>query len=86
MVGVAFKRDVDDVRHSPAIRVMELLLDDGAQNIEITDPFVEHIWVKGRDFESKPMLPRPCSLLTSSSSRPITRSMITISSSATPSW
>jgi UDP-N-acetyl-D-glucosamine dehydrogenase len=55
MVGVAFKRDVDDVRHSPAIRVMELLIDDGAVNIDITDPFVEHIWVKGRDFVSKPM-------------------------------
>ncbi|SRR5579883_408730 len=54
MVGVAFKRDVDDTRHSPAIRIMELLIDDGATNIEFTDPFVEHLWVKGRDFASKP--------------------------------
>jgi UDP-N-acetyl-D-glucosamine dehydrogenase len=53
MVGVAFKRDVDDTRHSPAIRVMELLLDDGASHIDFTDPFVDKIKVKGRDFTAK---------------------------------
>ena len=54
MIGVAFKRDVDDTRHSPAIRVMELLMDDGAKNIDYTDPFVERLWVKGREFFAKP--------------------------------
>jgi UDP-N-acetyl-D-glucosamine dehydrogenase len=53
MIGVAFKRDVDDTRHSPAIRVMELLLDDGASHIDFTDPFVDKIKVKGRDFIAK---------------------------------
>ncbi len=53
MIGVAFKRDVDDTRHSPAIRVMELLLDDGASHIEFTDPFVDRIKVKGRDFTAR---------------------------------
>jgi UDP-N-acetyl-D-glucosamine dehydrogenase len=55
VVGVAFKRDVDDTRHSPAIRVMELLMDDGATNLSYTDPFVPKLWVKGKDLESKPM-------------------------------
>lgn len=30
VLGAAFKRDVDDIRHSPALKVMELLLSDGA--------------------------------------------------------
>jgi UDP-N-acetyl-D-glucosamine dehydrogenase len=55
MSGVAFKRDVDDIRHSPAIRIMELLMDDGVRNIDFVDPFVEKIKVKGRDFVRKPM-------------------------------
>ena len=54
MIGVAFKRDVDDTRHSPAIRIMELLIDDGAHNIDFTDPFVDRLAVKGRDMMAKP--------------------------------
>ena len=55
MLGVAFKRDVDDTRHSPAIRIMELLLDDGASHIEYSDPFVPNLRVKGRDFSAQPL-------------------------------
>ncbi|HEY3876453.1 MAG TPA: nucleotide sugar dehydrogenase [Candidatus Kapabacteria bacterium] len=54
MIGVAFKRDVDDTRHSPAIRLMELLLDDGEKNIEYTDPFVPKLRVRGHEFSAKP--------------------------------
>ena len=54
MIGVAFKRDVDDTRHSPAIRLMELLLEDGEKNIDYTDPFVPKLTVKGREFIAKP--------------------------------
>ncbi len=54
VIGVAFKRDVDDTRHSPAIRVMELLMDDGAKNIAYTDPFVPQLWVKGQTLTAKP--------------------------------
>ena len=32
ILGVAFKRDIDDARNSPAQRVIELLLDAGARN------------------------------------------------------
>jgi len=55
MSGVAFKRDVDDIRHSPAIRIMELLLEDGVNNIDFADPFVEKINVSGRAFIRKEM-------------------------------
>ncbi len=39
VLGVAYKRNVDDCRESPALKVMELLLKDGAR-IEYHDPHV----------------------------------------------
>jgi UDP-N-acetyl-D-glucosamine dehydrogenase len=39
VLGVAFKRDVDDARNSPAERVIELLLERGAK-VTYHDPFV----------------------------------------------
>lgn len=39
VLGVAYKKDIEDLRMSPALRVMELLEDKGA-NIEYHDPYV----------------------------------------------
>ncbi|MDX2128816.1 MAG: nucleotide sugar dehydrogenase [Chloroherpetonaceae bacterium] len=39
-LGVAFKKNVDDIRHSPAIKVIELLQKEGAKNIAYCDPHV----------------------------------------------
>jgi UDP-N-acetyl-D-glucosamine dehydrogenase len=39
VLGAAFKRDIDDARESPAIRVMEILMSEGAL-VEYHDPFV----------------------------------------------
>lgn len=39
VLGVAYKNDIDDVRESPALKVMELLRRNGA-SIEYHDPFV----------------------------------------------
>jgi len=39
ILGVAFKRDVDDARNSPAQRILELLLDRGAV-VQYNDPYV----------------------------------------------
>jgi UDP-N-acetyl-D-glucosamine dehydrogenase len=39
VVGVAYKRDVDDMRESPALDVIELLKRRGAA-VTYTDPFV----------------------------------------------
>ncbi len=52
ILGVAFKRDVDDTRHSPALKVMELLLLDGAENISYNDPHVPEVEVDSRRFKS----------------------------------
>jgi len=39
LLGVAYKRDVDDVRESPALKVMELLLKRGAE-VDYNDPHI----------------------------------------------
>jgi len=47
IAGVAYKRDIDDMRESPALDVMGLLSARGAK-ISYADPFVPH--VHGRDW------------------------------------
>jgi len=47
ILGVAFKRDIDDARNSPAERIIELLLRRGAQ-VSYNDPYVPRYRV-GRD-------------------------------------
>ena len=39
ILGAAYKKDVDDVRESPAIRIIELLKDQGA-NVVYHDPYI----------------------------------------------
>ncbi|MDP4219443.1 MAG: nucleotide sugar dehydrogenase [Bacteroidota bacterium] len=55
VLGVAFKRDVDDTRHSPALKVIELLLKDGLQHVSYNDPFVPKLSVGGKDLVSTPL-------------------------------
>jgi UDP-N-acetyl-D-glucosamine dehydrogenase len=42
ILGMAYKRDIDDVRESPAIDVMRLLEQRGAQ-VEYHDPYIPHV-------------------------------------------
>ena len=49
VLGVAFKRDIDDARNSPAERIIELLLNAGA-DITYNDPYVPRYWVGGNVF------------------------------------
>ncbi len=48
VVGVAYKADIDDVRESPAIKVIELLRAKGA-DVVYHDPFVPELSVSGVD-------------------------------------
>ena len=41
VLGVAFKKDVDDTRHSPAEKVMGLLADGGFEHVTFADPHVD---------------------------------------------
>ena len=42
ILGVAYKQDIDDVRESPAIHIIELLETDGAR-VQYHDPFVPRV-------------------------------------------
>src|SRR5690606_3998161 len=46
VLGVAFKRDVDDTRHSPAFKIIELLKHEGIENVAFSDPHVAQIDVE----------------------------------------
>lgn len=52
LLGMAFKKDVDDLRHSPALKVAELLLADGVQGISYYDPYISVVNVAGRELRS----------------------------------
>ena len=52
VLGVAFKRDIDDARNSPAERVIELLIRRGA-SVGYHDPHVPHFRVGGNVFHRR---------------------------------
>lgn len=54
ILGVAFKRDVDDARNSPAERVMEILIGRGA-SVTYHDPYVSRFRVGGDVFKREPV-------------------------------
>jgi UDP-N-acetyl-D-glucosamine dehydrogenase len=54
ILGVSYKRDVADVRESPALDIMHLLAEKGAQ-LSYTDPLVPKLQEPGLDFESEPL-------------------------------
>ena len=54
VLGVAYKKDIEDWRESPAIKVMELLLKDGAK-IDYHDPYVAKFVEHGQQWHSIPL-------------------------------
>jgi len=56
ILGIAYKRDIDDVRESPALDIMMLLERLGAR-VTYSDPFVESVNLNATVFESQDMLP-----------------------------
>jgi UDP-N-acetyl-D-glucosamine dehydrogenase len=54
ILGAAFKGNVEDTRHSPAIKVMELVLDKMAR-VDYHDPWVPAIEIGKRRFKSVPL-------------------------------
>jgi UDP-N-acetyl-D-glucosamine dehydrogenase len=53
ILGVAFKKNVDDTRNSPAIKVMELLFNRGGKYLMYNDPYVPTLRVSGKLYQSK---------------------------------
>jgi UDP-N-acetyl-D-glucosamine dehydrogenase len=54
VLGAAYKQDIDDVRESPALKVMDLLVRHGAR-LKYNDPYVPGFTYKGRSYESAPL-------------------------------
>jgi UDP-N-acetyl-D-glucosamine dehydrogenase len=53
-LGAAFKAGVSDTRNSPALRVMEILAEQGAV-VSYHDPYVDRITLSGESLESVPL-------------------------------
>jgi len=56
ILGTAYKRDIDDVRESPALDIVMLLQRRGAR-VTFSDPFVSKIHINGDVLEAQEMLP-----------------------------
>jgi len=54
MLGVSYKNDIDDLRESPALKVLELLEKKGAQ-VKIHDPYIEEFSHNGGIFKTSPL-------------------------------
>jgi UDP-N-acetyl-D-glucosamine dehydrogenase len=52
IIGVAYKKDISDTRESPALKIIEILLERGS-NISYHDPYVPEIEVSGKNFTSQ---------------------------------
>jgi UDP-N-acetyl-D-glucosamine dehydrogenase len=55
ILGVAYKKDIDDYRESPALKVIELLEEKGAQ-VKYFDPHIEKYRYKGITKKGEPNL------------------------------
>ncbi|MBN1963483.1 MAG: nucleotide sugar dehydrogenase [Anaerolineae bacterium] len=54
VLGVAYKRDIDDVRESPALDILHLLAEKGAE-ASYHDPYVPSIRIEGGRMYSQPL-------------------------------
>ncbi len=43
ILGMAYKKDVDDLRESPTLKIMEILNNKGAK-VDYNDPFIPELW------------------------------------------
>jgi UDP-N-acetyl-D-glucosamine dehydrogenase len=56
IVGIAYKRDIDDVRESPALDIIHLLMRRGAE-VTYSDPHVASIRVDGQELWAQELVP-----------------------------
>ncbi|HLH37696.1 MAG TPA: nucleotide sugar dehydrogenase [Bryobacteraceae bacterium] len=55
LAGIAYKRNIDDIRESPALDILHLLAKRGAQ-VDYSDPFVPELRVDGLNLRSSELL------------------------------
>ena len=54
VLGVAYKADIDDIRESPSLDIMQTLIERGAR-VDYSDPFVPTLEFAGRRMRSVPL-------------------------------
>ena len=65
VLGVAYKKDVDDLRESPSLKIMELLIGRGA-NVDYNDPhFAKLFKMRHYDYSDKKSIPLDAKTLAS---------------------
>ncbi len=52
LLGVAYKKDIDDLRKSPALKIIEILNKEGAEVI-YNDPYIEEFEYKNKTYRSE---------------------------------
>ena len=55
ILGMAYKKNIDDVRESPGLDIMHLLMQRGAL-VSYSDPFIPSLRIDERKLESQDML------------------------------
>lgn len=55
ILGTTFKKDIEDARNSPAVKIIELLHKEGLQNINFNDPFMRNIRLDDKIFRNQPL-------------------------------
>ncbi len=57
LLGMAYKKDVDDLRESPTLKLMQILLKKGAK-VDYNDPHIPRLWpMRHYDFSGKSSVP-----------------------------
>lgn len=56
LLGVAYKRDIDDLRESPVLEIIRLLEEHGAK-IKVSDPHIPSFRHGDREYRSEPLTP-----------------------------
>ncbi|CAI8994955.1 UDP-N-acetyl-D-glucosamine 6-dehydrogenase [Bacillus sp. IT-79MI2] len=54
VVGIAYKKDVNDLRESPALKIMQLLVEEGF-SIQYHDPYISNVKIGNRIYHSIPL-------------------------------
>jgi len=57
ILGVSFKKNVKDLRHSPSEAIIHRLLEEGVENIDYTDPWAPEYRTAGREMYSIDLTP-----------------------------
>lgn len=62
ILGVTYKKDVADIRESPALEIIELLEKAGAQ-VSYSDPFIPDLELAGKKHKSAPIQSNDCDMV-----------------------